>query len=480
MRGRGAGRGAVLAVLAVALACTEPIPGGAADDRPDDSAFTTSDADSAVEALAGETTTLGVVPDAPVAARGEPIRLGMINQDTGAVGAFPELTRAARAAVDFVNAELGGIDGRPLELITCDTGFSPEGSTACAQRLVSEGVVAVTGGIDVWGASIPVLESNEIPYIGGIPVSDAELRSPISFLFSGGSPGAFAAFAAYAVDELGAERIALMYGDFGSIKVAAERYGAGVAQSLGLDPADITLVPFPVTEDDLVPHLSAAAAARPDAIIAGAADAACVPLMKGAADLAVDADLFLVGACAAPQILDAAGPAAAGRWFNVEGPVSRHPEGPEETRLANDNRLYAEALARHSDGLDPASAGTIAFRDVMNIVVLMREIGGDRVTPAALIETLRAARDHPSFAGHDYTCDGTPVPAMPSLCAPQQIIAHYDGEEFTQASDDWIDVPALVADLEVELDADLEAEDDADLEVEDDANRDAAGGPGAG
>ena len=37
---------------------------------------------------------------------------------------------------------------------------------------------------------------------------------------------------------------------------------------------------------------------------------------------------------------------------------------------------------------------------------------------------------------------------MPSLCAPQQIIAHYDGDEFTQASDGWIDVPALVAALD--------------------------------
>ena len=219
-------------------------PGGAAD-RPDESSFTISDADSAVEALAGEDTTLGVIPDEPVAATGEPIRLGMINQDTGAVGAFPELTRAARAAVDFVNAELGGVDGRPLELITCDTGFSPEGSTAAPSASSARAWSPSPGGIDVWGTSIPVLESNEIPYIGGIPVSDAELHSPISFLFSGGSPGAFAAFAAYAVEELGAESIALMYGDFGSIKEAAERYGAGVAESLGLDPEDITLRAVP-------------------------------------------------------------------------------------------------------------------------------------------------------------------------------------------------------------------------------------------
>ena len=78
----------------------------------------------------------------------------------------------------------------------------------------------------------------------------------------------------------------------------------------------------------------------------------------------------------------------------------------------------------------------------------MREIGGDRVTSQALVDTLRTAHDHPSFAGHDYTCDGTPIPEMPSLCAPQQIIAHYDGDEFSQASDGWIDVPALVAGLD--------------------------------
>ena len=192
-------------------------------------------------------------------------------------------------------------------------------------------MVAVTGGIDVWGTSIPVLESNGIPYIGGIPVSDAELRSPISFLFSGGSPGAFAAFAAYAVDELGAERIALMYGDFGSIKEAAERYGAGVAGSLGLAPEDVTLVPFPVTEDDLVPHLSAAAADEPDAIIAGAADAACVPADEGRGRPGRRRRPVPRRAPAPPRRSSTPrGAAADGRWFNVEGPCQRDAEGAED------------------------------------------------------------------------------------------------------------------------------------------------------
>lgn len=445
-------RGAVVALVAVAAvaACTEPIPDPAAgrgDDGADGLAVD-ADAASAVEALAGRPVTIGELPASPRAADegAEPIRLGMINQDTGAIGAFPELTAAARAGVRFVNEELGGVDGRPVELLTCDTAFSPEGSTRCAQQLVSQGAVAVTGGIDIWGTSLPVLEANGIPYIGGIPVSEAELVSPVSFMFSGGMPGAFAGFVDYAVEELGAERIGIMYADFGSIKLAAETYGAGLAERLGVAPGDVTMVPFPVTEDDFVPHLTAVAAAEPDVIIAGVADSGCVPLMKGVADLGIDADLFLVGACAAPQILAAAGDAADGLYFNVEGPVSGEAATPEDEVLLHDNQLYAEVVHRYGDGVDAQSAGTVSFRSVMNIYSLMVELGADEVTPSALTGLLREARDRPSFAGHPYTCDGRAVPDLPALCAPQQVIATRVDGRFTQASEGWIDVPAVLAD----------------------------------
>ena len=126
----------VVAVLAAAAltACSEPAPddggsggipgGGSSCDRP------------SVLACIGDDTTLGRISHKPVEASGEPIRLGMVNQETGAAGAFPELSRASQAAIDFINAELGGVDGRPLTLDVCDTQFSPAGSQACAQRMI--------------------------------------------------------------------------------------------------------------------------------------------------------------------------------------------------------------------------------------------------------------------------------------------------------------------------------------------------------
>ena len=116
------------------------IPGGGSSCR-----------ESSVVACIGDDTTLGTISHTPERAKGTPIRIGMINQEVGAAGAFPELSAADRAAVEFINRELGGVDGHPIELIVCDTKFSPAGSQACSQRMVQEDVAAVTGGIDVFG-----------------------------------------------------------------------------------------------------------------------------------------------------------------------------------------------------------------------------------------------------------------------------------------------------------------------------------------
>lgn len=116
--------------------------------------------------------TLGeLVPAEPTKATGEPIELGMINQENTAAGSFPELSGADQAGIAFINEQLGGVDGRPIELEVCNTKFSPEGSTACAQQFSEAGVPAVLGGIDVFGNAVDTLEANGIPYVGGIPVS---------------------------------------------------------------------------------------------------------------------------------------------------------------------------------------------------------------------------------------------------------------------------------------------------------------------
>jgi branched-chain amino acid transport system substrate-binding protein len=372
-----------------------------------------------------------VMPDEPVEATGRPIRIGTMNQDTGAAGAFPELTLADRVAFEFINTELGGVDGRPLELVACDTQFNPALSQACAQRMIDEDVLAVVGGIDVFGDGIRILEDNGIPYVGGIPVSAIAMTSGNSFQFSGGSWGAALGFAQHAAEELGAKRVAIIYGDFPPIADAAA-YGQRALERLGVEA---TLVKTPIIGTDWVAALNEAKRARPDAIVALTADTGCIPAMTTAANLGIDAQLYLTGACAAPKIIDTAGDAAQGAIFNLEAEL--------DTGTA-DVVLYRAIVAKYGTpmGYEFQSAGTISFRSVMNLYVVLRRLGADHLTPQAIMDAFRSARDEPSFFGHPYTCDGRQLRGLPATCAPQQSLGRLEGEDIVPVSG-WIEVRDL-------------------------------------
>ena len=193
-----------------------------------------------------------------------PILIGLINQEDTPLGSFPELRAAAEASVEFINTELGGVGGRPLELTSCVVSFDVEQSQACAQEMVQQDVVALTGGIDVTSnGSIPVLEQNGIPQAGGIPANLVEQRSDTMFFFSGGTTGAVAAFLSDAADK-GAETAVIAYGEFDAFEESAREYGVPVAESLGID---IELAAFPVTATDFLPILTRANENDPDAIV---------------------------------------------------------------------------------------------------------------------------------------------------------------------------------------------------------------------
>jgi branched-chain amino acid transport system substrate-binding protein len=368
------------------------------------------------------------LPEHPTKATNTPIRVGTINQDTGAAGAFPELTDADRIAIEFINTELNGVDGHPIELVACNTNFSPDLSQACAQQMVDEEVVAVVGGIDVWGTGITTLENNGIPYVGGIPVSFEAARSPVSFQFSGGSWGAVLGMAQYAVEELDAQKVAIIHAEFGPITDAAQ-LGERVLDGRGVD---VTRIPTAAVNADMVQALNTAAQADPDAVLALTADTGCRPTMLTAQQIGFEPPIMYTGACAVPTILESVGDAAEGAIFNLEA------------ELAADNAdqtLYVAVAERYGEQYDYEfqGAGTVSFRAVMNLYMLLREIGADNATREAILGELRAARDAPSFYGHPYTCDGEQLEGYPSMCAPQQTLGVLRDGSLEQLTD-WLDV----------------------------------------
>ncbi len=392
-------------------------------------------ADTVVERWAGQPWFIGDLPDTPVAAEGEPILLGMINQENELFGDFPELRQAAQAAVDWINTELGGVGGRPIELLSCNANFSPEESRQCALDHVRAGVPAVTGGINIMSANaVAVLEENDVPLLGGIPINDDEMVSDISFLWSGGSAGAFAAWSQYAVEELGAEKIAIAHADFDPITDAAERFGRDVAESLG---AEVEMIRFPLTETDFGPTMNKVAEMDPDAVFVGVVDTGCIASIEAIDAVGLEIPRFFVGSCAAPEIADQLGEVIDGAIFSIESIIET--DDPEIDRA-----LYFDAVRSFGEeGMEVVGAGTVSFKNVMNIWDLMNELGPENVTPEAMIELAGQSEDRPSFMGHPYTCDGNQLPDLPAVCSPQQVLVQNQDGTLAQISDGWIDVSAL-------------------------------------
>jgi branched-chain amino acid transport system substrate-binding protein len=421
----------VAVLAALASGCSEPEPDAAAEDTTTASSSSDCTGDALLECA--RASTIGdLVPDEPVAAEGEPIVLGMINQENTPAGSYPELSQGVEAAMAFVNDQLGGLDGRPLELEVCNTNFSAEGSTSCGQQFVEDGVPVVLGGIDVFGNGIEVLADNEVPFVGGIPVSEQSVQSPNSFQWSGGSWGATVAFADHAANELDAEKVAIVYGEFGSITESAE-YARSVLDDAGVATQ---LVPYPILSTDISSAIQAAAAGEPDAIFMLAADTGCAAGYESMRTLGVTAQRFFTGACVSPTILGSVDAEATdGTIFNVEGPIST--DQPTE-----DGALYLAVIDQYGDGVDAMGAATVTFRSFMNLYAILRGLGIADTTPAGITDSLAGQVDTPSFMGHAYTCDGEQFAGLPAMCSPQQILGQVQDGELVQISD-WIDVGAI-------------------------------------
>ncbi|MFD3737521.1 ABC transporter substrate-binding protein [Streptomyces sp. NPDC058629] len=124
---------------------------------------------------------------------------------------MPGVPAMAKTYARWIN-EQGGIEGRELQVITCDERDSAGGAERCARLAVDRNVAAVVGSYSRHGQSaIPVLESGGIPYIGGYGASDEEFRSYLSYPVNGGQSALLAGHGRQLAG--GCERVSLVRPD---------------------------------------------------------------------------------------------------------------------------------------------------------------------------------------------------------------------------------------------------------------------------
>jgi branched-chain amino acid transport system substrate-binding protein len=137
-------------------------------------------------------------------ATGSPVEVGWVNTDTG-LSAFPLQTAAAKAAVQFANDHLGGINGHAIKLVTCSIASEEDGQSCGSQFLNDPNVHVVLEGVLIAGSDTFFKTINNTKAVVQLSAnSPADLNPypgnthPNVFTLSAGAVGGYSAEITYA------------------------------------------------------------------------------------------------------------------------------------------------------------------------------------------------------------------------------------------------------------------------------------------
>lgn len=159
---------------------------------------------------------------------------------------MPGMPAMAEAYSRMVNAQ-GGINGRPLQVLTCNEHNDTVQAENCAQQAVNAHAVAVIGSYSQYGESfMPLLENAGIPYIGGYGITQDEFTSPLSYPVNGGLPALLAGNGRQLAS--GCRRISLVRPDTEAGDSFPQFLDAGLAYGGNPTPAQDVRVPEAATD----------------------------------------------------------------------------------------------------------------------------------------------------------------------------------------------------------------------------------------
>ena len=391
-----------MAVCATVVACTEPKPGF---DRAE---AVETEAPSSVSA---EPTTTNPRPT------GEPFVIGVVNSEGNPGVDFPDFSIAFRAAAEYINAELGGFAGRPVELVVCATQASPESSQACAQDLAARRVDLAMIGLDLFVA-YGTFESAGIPVIGAVPVFAGDYTADAVYITAGNLVVQAATANAITSERyLGLKRVAVIAAD-SAATADALTYLEPALESAG---AEYTIIKGGETESDAGYRslMQQAADFDPTAIIVFYAQAGCVGTMRARADLGLDVPTFASTACLSESVLDAVGDAAIGWYFaGASG-------GPESDDSLVMRRYVAELTGKRPDQIDRYGFTSLGWSQMLTIWQVASALDGP-ITGDAINEAFRAGRGR--FWASDAPLACGSVRELPSVCLFEIPFATYTAQ----------------------------------------------------
>lgn len=366
----------------------------------------------------GSSDTVDELDDTPVLefednpATGTPIRVGLINPEGGTAISWPANREAAEAAVQYANANLGGLAGHPIELVTCRTKEDGASNRDCANRMVEEQVSAVITLASAYGDDMaPIITGAGIPYFTPSGPSVSELTSPGSYVLAAGFPAFLRSMAEHSADQ-GWDNVTVFITDNGAAATQVKVLGEPAFAEAGVE---LQVVPIPLGTPDTTPQVGSGTSSDVDAVAVIGDGTMCTSVLKSLAALGATQEKLVIQPCLDPAAVSAVGNELEGaRVFLFADMNSDHPEAV----------LYRNVMRTYAPETDIQGFTYSGYQAVLALVRATESLSGEP-TPDAVSAAIESAQDIPMPVANDltFTCDGSALPDLPAVCSTQVIVA---------------------------------------------------------
>ena len=384
---------------------------------------------SSASASGASTTAQATTVPAGNKATGAPVTIGWVNVDNSPSGSFPEMTKGVQTALSYVNNELGGWNGHPIKLDTCNPDSSAGASTNCSNQLVADHVPLVLTGVDAGsGGGVPVLLAANIPNVTSVPLGAAALTSANVFALAGGGVANIPAIANYITGTLHAKKVVALVTDNPSALGSVNSFAGPVYKAAG---TDFQVIAVPAATADFGPIWAQAASGKPDFIMAVFGSDACLKLMQSRQSIGITIPTAYTESCASDTILKSAASSADNAYFTGTTLLTKDPNDA-------DVATYVRASKQYSPADSLGGYHQLGFAQIMNTYAVLKTITGPDLTPAAVTSAFKGAVKVPGFMTHSFTCDGTVNSTFKPICNASVRILQQKNGVLTDVLNAWI------------------------------------------
>jgi branched-chain amino acid transport system substrate-binding protein len=350
-------------------------------------------------------------------ATGSAVTIGIITDagGSGGIGTSALVEQGAKAAVSYIDAYQGGLDGHKVNLYICENQNSPAGGQTCANDMVQHGVVAVVEPFTGQGQTeVPTIVAAGIPYITISGASTAELTSAGAFDIEGGFPAYLGAMALSAKQH-GIKKVAFLVENVPAAIQGAQELGGIVYKAAGVD---YTVIPVNPGTADISPQMQSAVSSGAQAVGMVGDVTLCSSFLQAYNTLGLKLPKYVLSTCQDPSILDSAtlDKALAGSYITTTTQSSKA-----------DDAEYAAIIKKFDPKASPnpnvSSNQADGVSPVLTLAAIMKG-STQPVTAAGIKEETQTATNVtiPLSGGLKFSCNGKAIPLLKDVCSSSAAI----------------------------------------------------------